>query len=293
MAIADVSHYVRAGMALDDEAYERGTSVYYPNFVCPMFPEALSNELCSLKPKVDRLALVAEMIFDHEGQMKSSEFYEAVIHSHARVTYGQAQDIIEGESITELDSVSGQIRLAGDLAKILMEKRFKDGSLDMDIPESIVELSDAGVPLDIVRSERLFAHRLIEELMLVANIAVARFLGKKQFGLLYRIHEPPKEDALETLRHFLKVFGYKKNMGSSRLQKKLTQAIKFFADKPEAPVVNMLVLRSLAQAQYNPENVGHFGLGFEDYAHFTSPIRRYPDLIVHRVFKSCQWCKGL
>lgn len=286
VAIADVSHYVRIGTAMDKDAYERGTSVYFPNFVVPMLPEALSNGLCSLNPHVPRLCLVAEMQFDYTGHPLSSEFYEGVMESKARVTYGQAQDVIDGHGDEKFNHVKDNILRCADLAKILMAKRFKEGSLDLEIPETELEIDGSGVPIDIIKSERLFAHRLIEEMMLAANVAVATFLDSRNIPALYRIHEPPNEQAISVLEKYLWNFGGRTKLGSDKLQKRLTKALEEFAGKPQAQILNILTLRSMSQAKYSMNNVGHFGLGFEYYTHFTSPIRRYPDLIVHRLLKN-------
>ena len=286
VAIADVSHYVQVGSAIDRDAYERGTSVYFPNFVVPMLPEVLSNGLCSLNPHVPRLCMVAEMQFDFTGEMLRSEFYEAVMESKARVTYGQAQEVIDGNGDEKFNHVKDNILRLADLAKILMAKRFKEGSLDLEIPETELVIDGAGVPIDIQRSERLFAHRLIEEMMLAANVAVAKFLHGKNVPALYRIHEPPNEMAIRTLEKYMATFGGKTKLGQGKLQKRLTKALEEFENRPEAQILNILTLRSMSQAKYSPNNVGHFGLGFEFYAHFTSPIRRYPDLIIHRLLKT-------
>jgi ribonuclease R len=286
VAIADVSHYVKIGSAIDKEAYERGTSVYFPNFVVPMLPEVLSNELCSLKPKVFRLCVVADMQMDFQGNVTKSEFYEAIMNSHARVTYGEAQEVIDGNCPEQFTHVKDVILKAADLAKILMAKRFQNGSLDLEIPETEIIVDELGQPVDIIRSERIFAHRLIEEMMLSANVAVAKFIGQNNQPVLYRIHEPPKLENIELLNRFLATFGSDKQLSSKKLQKDITKALQEFSGKPEEIVLNILTLRSMNQAKYSPENVGHFGLGFQDYSHFTSPIRRYPDLIVHRVLKN-------
>lgn len=286
VAIADVSHYVKEGSAIDADAYERGTSTYFPNFVSPMLPEKLSNELCSLKPNVPRLALVADMRFDHQGQMTGCEFYEAVIRSHARVTYGEAQELIEGRTPENLKHVEHNIRLSADLAKILMAKRFREGSLDLELPETEIQIDETGAPVDVIQTERLFAHRLIEEMMLMANVAVAQFFKEHGIPALYRVHEEPRVEAMQNFANFLKAFGYKTKLGGGHLQKKITQALEHFKDHPKAHILSMLALRSLMQAKYSPDNIGHFGLAFADYTHFTSPIRRYPDLIVHRLLKA-------
>lgn len=287
VAIADVSHYVRPGSAIDKEAYTRGTSVYFPNFVIPMLPEVLSNGLCSLNPHVPRLCLVAEMQFDFTGAMTDSTFYEAVMESKARVTYGKAQEVIDGTDVADLRHVKDTILRCADLAKILMAKRFREGSLDLEIPETELQIDGSGRPVDVVRSERLFAHRLIEELMLAANVAVGTFLSTRKIPALFRIHEPPKEMAIATLEKYLAIFGGRVRLGKEdKLQKRLTRALEEFEGKPEAQILHILTLRSMSQAKYSKDNVGHFGLGFDFYTHFTSPIRRYPDLIVHRLLKN-------
>ncbi len=296
VAIADVSHYVKSATAMDKDAYERGTSVYFPNFVVPMLPEAISNGLCSLMPNVPRLALVAEMNFDFEGQMMNSNFFEAVIQSQARVTYGQAQEIVDGEVIqsdfSKNEFVKENILRCADLAKVLMARRFKEGSLDLEVPETELVIDGTGEPIDVIKSERLFAHRLIEELMLAANVAVAKYLSSKEIPSLYRIHEPPDALKISLLQKFITQLGVKTNFSGEKLQKKLTRALQEFHNKPEAGVVHILTLRSMSQAKYTIENLGHFGLGFDFYTHFTSPIRRYPDLIIHRLIKNQIQVKG-
>lgn len=286
VAIADVSHYVATTTPMDKEAYERGTSVYFPNFVIPMLPEAISNGLCSLMPNVPRLALVADMNFNFHGEMTSSSFYEAVIESKARVTYGEAQELIDGIAIEKLNHVKENIFKSADLAKILMAKRFKDGALDLEVPETVLVIDAAGEPIDVIKSERLFAHRLIEELMLAANVAVAKFLGRQDLPAFYRIHEAPDSEKISNLQKYMENLGHKTSLAGEKLQKKLTRALQDFEGKPEAQIIHILTLRSMSQAKYTPNNIGHFGLGFDFYTHFTSPIRRYPDLIVHRLLKS-------
>ncbi len=291
VAIADVSHYVKEGTSLDDEALERGNSTYFPNFVAPMLPEKLSNGLCSLKPHVYRAAFVADMNLGFDGALVKSEFYEALIQSKARVTYGEAQEVIDGSTPEKIKHVEKEILQAKDLAKILMAKRFREGALDLDLPETEIELDEAGFPVDILQSERLFSHRLIEEMMLTANVAVAKFFGEKQIEALYRIHDEPKGEAIENLQNYLNAFGYNQNVKAGALQKKLSKALEHFQGHPKETIVSTLVLRSLAQAKYSADNVGHFGLAFEDYTHFTSPIRRYSDLVVHRLMKAILYPK--
>jgi ribonuclease R len=289
VAIADVSHYVKVGSSMDKEAYEKGTSVYFPNFVVPMLPETLSNGLCSLNPNVPRLALVAEMHFDFEGAMQTSSFYEAVIESQARCTYGEAQEIVDGVDIEKHTSVPGvkdNILRCADLAKVLMARRFKEGSLDLEVPETELVIDGTGEPVDVIKSERLFAHRLIEELMLAANVAVAKFLSAKEIPSIYRTHEPPDPLKIQLLQKFIASFGSKADLSGTRLQKKLTRALQEMTHDAHSHVVHILTLRSMSQAKYTLENIGHFGLGFDHYTHFTSPIRRYPDLIVHRLLKN-------
>lgn len=293
VAIADVSHYVKPGSVLDNEAYERGTSTYFPNFVVPMLPEALSNELCSLVPRVARLAFACEMRISLDGEVQSYRFFEAVIESKARVTYGEAQEVLDlhaagtgGKVASKLKSVEENILQSADLAKILMARRFREGSLDLEIPETQVVVDASGETSDIIRSQRLFAHRLIEELMLVTNICTARFLDNAGVPGIYRVHGEPDADAIRSLQRYLWNLGGSKSVMGGGLAKKLTDALAAMADRPEAQILNILTLRTMQQAQYSDHNIGHFGLGFSHYSHFTSPIRRYPDLIAHRIIKS-------
>jgi ribonuclease R len=286
VAIADVSHYVKPGTPLDQEAYERGTSTYFPNFVVPMLPEELSNELCSLKPSVKRLCFVCEMKLNFNGEVEKFRFFEGVMQSKARVTYGEAQDVIDGVEPGRLRPVKDNILLAADLAKILMQKRFREGSLDLEIPETQVVVDTSGETADIIKSERLFAHRLIEELMLVTNICTARFFADYEIPGIYRIHEEPDPDNIMALQRYLWNLGGSRALTGDGLQKKLTKALQEMGDRPESQILNILALRTMRQAQYSEGNVGHFGLGFSHYSHFTSPIRRYPDLIAHRLIKS-------
>lgn len=286
VAIADVSHYIKPDSALDKEAYKRGNSTYFPHHVVPMLPEELSNGICSLNPSVERLVLAAEMRISFQGEIESSDFYEAVIKTHARVTYGEAQEIVDGNQVEKLEHVKSVILTASDLAKILMKKRFREGSLNLEIPETTIDIDEMGMPVDIIKSERVFAHKLIEELMLIANVATARFIGAHEVPALYRVHEEPKPEALQILISYLNALGETVHIGGDKIQKKLSKAVEKYKGTPKETVLSILTLRSMNQAKYSPHNIGHFGLGFDDYAHFTSPIRRYPDLIIHRLIKS-------
>lgn len=292
VAIADVSHYVKPASAIDEDAYARGTSTYFPNFVVPMLPEELSNELCSLKPEVDRLCFVCEMNLDFQGAIVDYRFFEGVMNSKARVTYGEAQEVIDGEPGDKLrgrDDVNQNILRCADLAKILMAKRFREGSLELEIPETQVVVDTSGETIDVVRGTRLFAHRLIEELMLLTNIATARFFSDNRIHGIYRIHEEPKEDNIKAVEKMLwNLLGPTKGkIGHGQgLQKKLTKALQAAAEVPGGQILSVLTLRAMNQAKYSADNIGHFGLGFSYYSHFTSPIRRYPDLIAHRLIKA-------
>jgi ribonuclease R len=292
VGIADVSHYVKPGSALDEDAYARGTSTYFPNFVVPMLPEELSNELCSLKPDVNRLCFACEMHLDFQGVIREYRFFEAVMKSNARVTYGEAQEVIDGEPSLRLQAIEGvceNIHRCADLAKILMAKRFREGSLDLNVPETQVVVDNTGETIDVVRTERLFAHRLIEELMLLTNIATARFFEDNRIHGIFRIHEEPDPENIKTVEKMLWNLlgpGRGKLGPGVGLQKKLTKALQAAMETPGGQILNVLTLRAMNQAKYSSENVGHFGLGFSHYAHFTSPIRRYPDLIAHRLIKA-------
>ncbi|MBC7457196.1 MAG: RNB domain-containing ribonuclease, partial [Bdellovibrionaceae bacterium] len=211
---------------------------------------------------------------------------EAVIESKARVTYGEAQEIVDGNDIEKFNHVKENIFRCADLAKVLMARRFKDGSLDLEVPETELVIDGTGEPIDVIKSERLFAHRLIEELMLAANVAVAKYLGGKDIPSMYRIHEPPDPMKISLLQKFIGQLGSKAKFSGEKLQKQLTKALQEFHGKPQASIIHILTLRSMSQAKYTIDNLGHFGLGFDFYTHFTSPIRRYPDLIVHRLIKN-------
>lgn len=288
VAIADVSHYVKKGTVLDGEAYQKGTSVYLANYVCPMLPEELSNGLCSLNPKVDRLCFCCEMNISASGEVLNFNFFEGVMNSHARVTYGEAQEVLEGVQSEHPPVVCDVIKLAAELSSKLNEKRMREGSVDFNVPAVKVLVNDVGEPTDLVKEERIFSHRLIEELMLVTNICSSKFLDNKKVPQLYRIHEPPERENLSKLHVMLGSF---LNMSIGKIKssfdfQKLSHKLEDVEDSNVSAIAQGFILRSMKQAQYSDQNAGHFGLNFTHYAHFTSPIRRYPDLVIHRQIKS-------
>ncbi len=286
VAIADVSHYVIQDTAIDDEAYRRGFSSYFPNSVIPMLPEKLSNNICSLKPSEERLAVVADMQIDFKGIVKSSKFYEAIITNSKRLTYAQAQDIIDKNASCNKE-VDELLTIARDATKILVKKRMSSGSLDLDIEETKLIIDKAGNPIDSQKSKRLFAHRIIEEFMLLTNQTVAKFLKKNSVQTLHRIHETPDKENLAKIGKFMFNIGHQVLIKEKSLQKQINKLLKQVKNTQFDQVFNIIILRSLKQACYSPESIGHFGLNFEDYLHFTSPIRRYPDLTIHRQLKKC------
>ncbi|MCD6326850.1 ribonuclease R [bacterium] len=288
--IADVGKYVAPGSALDKDAYERATSVYFPGSVIPMLPFELSNEICSLKPNVERLTLSVRMDFSKRGAITSTKVYESVIRSNARLTYSEVAMLLENRDNGEppADEISGfasDIFAMNDLAQALAKIRTARGSLDFDLPDPIVILNLKGKPEDIVRAERNAAHRLIEEFMIVANEAVASYLTGGGAQCVYRVHEPPDEESLLKLSRMLKVIGHKTSLVGGDVSENLQRLVDKVRGKRVEKLVSYLILRSLMLAKYSPDNLGHFGLGSDCYAHFTSPIRRYPDLMVHRFIK--------
>lgn len=282
VAIADVSWYVRPGMALDQEAQKRGNSVYFPDRVIPMLPEALSNELCSLKPNVDRACLAAELWIDHEGRLLRHQFHRGLMRSHARLTYTEAQAAFDQEKplVSELQNAAIK-PLYGAYAS-LMVARKKRGTLDLDLPERQVFLNDKGRITRIVPRTRYDSHRLIEEFMILANVAAAQALETAKYPCIYRIHDEPDPAKVDQLRSYLESLGYSLTRGEVLKPRNFMQVITKAAGKPAARTVHEAILRTQSQAVYSPENIGHFGLALRRYAHFTSPIRRYSDLLVHR-----------
>jgi ribonuclease R len=290
VSIADVSAYVRPGSPLDREAYLRGTSVYFPDRCIPMLPERLSNGICSLNPQVERLTMTAEMLFDNTGAMVESAFYPSVIKSTARLTYTIVRQIIVDNDLEVADKHRPLTPMLGEmkeLALILMGMRRKRGSIDFDLPEPEIVIGLTGRTEGIIRAERNLAHQLIEEFMLAANEAVARFVTSRAIPFLYRIHENPDPAKLRDFQEFIYGFGYEFALAEDRvnpaeLQRLLAQA----EGRPEERMLNYALLRCMKQARYAAENLGHFGLASACYCHFTSPIRRYPDLVVHRILKA-------
>jgi ribonuclease R len=283
--IADVSHYLTPDGALDREGQKRATSVYLVDRVVPMLPEALSNGLCSLSPDEDKLAYSVLVTLDRRGEIQASRVVETVIRSKARLTYQEAQSLLDGNRPSgRPPELADAVRRLRDLSHELRRQRAERGSLDFDLPEAEVVLDDEGFPLDIKESLRLDSHRLIEEFMLLANEIVARRARKARVPFVYRVHEEPDAVKIENLRRFAAIFGYVIPPGDVTprvLQRLLERA----EGTPEENLLNTVVLRSMKQARYAVENVGHFGLASDCYTHFTSPIRRYPDVIVHRILK--------
>jgi ribonuclease R len=288
VAIADVSQYVKPGEPMDAEALERGNSVYFPRRVIPMLPEALSNELCSLKPEVDRLVMVCEMEVGSGGVVRHYAFYAGVIHSHARLTYTRVAAVLGGrEAEPPVDpALVGPLENLYSVYKTLLGAREKRGAIDFDSVETQMIFDDKGKIERIVRVQRNEAHRLIEECMLAANVCASDYLAQNEQPTLYRIHEGPTPEKLEALRSMLKDFGLALSGGDEPHAKDYQALLSRIKDKPFAGLLQTVMLRSLRQAVYSPENVGHFGLAYDAYAHFTSPIRRYPDLLVHRAIKA-------
>jgi ribonuclease R len=288
VSISDVSHYVREESALDNEAYLRGTSVYFPDRAIPMFPHELSNDICCLHPRLDRLTLTAELRYDGNGERRGVRFYPSVIQSKERLTYTWVRKILvdrETELGETFSPLLPSLNLMADLCRELRRKRIARGAIDFDLPEPEVILNLQGETEDIIRAERSLAHQIIEEFMIAANEAVARFMEEREFPLIYRIHEPPKKEALDEFRRFISHLGYKMRKESDPSAKEFQRVLSDVKGRPEERVVNEILLRSMKWARYSGKNLGHFGLASDGYTHFTSPIRRYPDLMVHRFLK--------
>ena len=286
VAIADVANYVSVGSALDKEAIVRGTSVYFPDRVVPMLPEVLSNGLCSLNPNVDRLCMVCDMQVSSSGKVSKATFFEGVMKSKARLTYTQVGDFLSGASTTSVPSeLQASVRDLHDLYKAFAKQRGRRGAIEIDLPQTKFKLNDDGEIDRIEVVPRNDAHRLIEECMIAANVEAAKFLKKHRIPGLYRVHPKPDPDRFNDLRLYLTSLGLKVPHPDHVESRHFTKLIEQVKDRPDSAAITMAMLRSLTHAEYSPANVGHFGLALDSYAHFTSPIRRYPDLLVHRAIR--------
>ena len=289
VAIADVSHYVTVGSALDGESYDRGNSVYFPRRVIPMLPEKLSNGLCSLNPQVERLCMVCDMAISQTGVIKQYRFYPAVMFSKARLTYNQVAAALYESDPAALEIVGGllpHLQNLDKLFRVLLKARAKRGAIDFETQETRMVFDDQGKIEKIVPESRNDAHRLIEECMLAANVCASEFLQGQEHPALYRVHEGPTPEKLAKLRDFLGEFGLQLGGGDEPKAGDYARLLDSIKERPDLQLLQTVMLRSLRQAVYSPDNVGHFGLAYEAYTHFTSPIRRYPDLLVHRAIKA-------
>ncbi len=289
VAIADVSFYVKPGDALDKDAFERGNSVYFPRRVIPMLPEALSNGLCSLNPDVERMCMVCDMQIDGKGNVKRYQFYPSVMRSKARMTYTKVFDMLtnpQGEAAREYAWLMPHVQHLYTLFKIMLEAREKRGAIEFESSETVMVFNDNGKIDRIEASTRNDAHRLIEECMLAANVCASDFLKTHEHPALYRIHEGPTPEKLEALRTFMGEFGFGIGGGDTPHAKDYAKVLARIKGRPDELLLQTVLLRSMQQAVYSPDNVGHFGLAYESYTHFTSPIRRYPDLLIHRAIKA-------
>ena len=288
--IADVAHYVEEGGPLDKEALKRGTSVYLIDQVIPMLPKALSNNICSLNPGVDRLTLSVDMEITPDGELAGHEIYESIIHSKARLVYDDISDMLENddeEMLGKYSSLKEDLYAMGRLAAVLREKRSQRGSLDFDLDEAHIKLNDKGIPVSVDIAERRTANKLIEEFMLLANETVAEHFFWLEVPFIYRIHEKPAFEKVEQLKIFLQSMGMTlRGSADSVHPRELSSILKSVEGKPSEGVVNTVTLRSMQKAFYGTSCEGHFGLALKYYCHFTSPIRRYPDLMIHRIIKS-------
>jgi len=284
--IADVSHYVKEGTALDTEAQARAMSCYLVDRVIPMLPERLSNDLCSLIPNTDRLTKSVFITLDKTGEIKNSRAANTVIHSDMRLTYSQVQSFLDGDDSNgagDITTVTGEaLKIFSELTDLLIELRNKRGSLDLELPEAKVILDESGKPVDIVKYDRFKSNRMVEEAMLLANTATAQLLAGRKAQFLYRIHDKPDIERLESFGENANMLGYSFNMKKAANQKYIQKFLISIQGTSISRMMSTQFLRSMKKAEYSPENIGHYGLALEKYAHFTSPIRRYPDIIVHR-----------
>ncbi len=289
VAIADVSHYVKPNDALDQDAIDRSTSVYFPRRVIPMLPEKLSNGLCSLNPAVDRCTLVCDMVVSQDGEVKAYQFYPAVMHSAARLTYNEVAEILGNTSGPEAQRRPGivpHLLNLNEVFRALLKARQERGAIDFETTETYIVCNAVGKIEKIIPRTRNDAHRLIEECMLAANVCAADLLIRHKHPGTFRIHAVPTEEKLNQLRTFLKLVGLNLGGGTKPTARDYAEVMQKIKERPDAALLQTMLLRSMQQAVYSPDNVGHFGLAYEAYAHFTSPIRRYPDLLTHRAIKA-------
>ncbi|MBO4897151.1 MAG: ribonuclease R [Clostridia bacterium] len=285
--IADVSHFVRFGGAIDKEAFSRGTSCYFPDRVCPMLPQILSNGVCSLNPAEDRLAVTTEMKISKDGKVLSHEVYESIINSDFRLVYEDVTDMLENEKSEyweKYEKIRDMLYGMAELSKTLRARRFEKGSMDFNIPEPRIILDSEGKAIDVVPEEHTVSHKIIEEFMLVCNRTLAKHASLSGIPFVYRVHETPDDEKMNDLRKFMSLFDFK--LIGKPSGKKLMEILDACKGEPYEKAINTVMLRSMAKAKYDAQNKGHFGLGADFYCHFTSPIRRYPDLVCHRMIKA-------
>jgi len=286
VAIADVGHYVEQGSPIDQQAVSRGTSVYFPDRVVPMLPEVLSNGLCSLNPDVDRLCMVCEMRIGPDGKVSRSKFYEGLMRSAARLTYSQVNDFLTGHREQAVPrEVRQDITNLHEVYRLFARNRQKRGAVELDIPQARIELSSDGSVKRIAAIQRNDAHRLIEECMIAANVQAAKFIRRHRIPALYRVHAKPDPDRFDELRLYLLSLGLKVPHPEHVQPADFAKMAEQVAGRPDASAISIAMLRAMSHAEYTPKNIGHFGLALDAYAHFTSPIRRYPDLLVHRAIR--------
>ena len=285
VAIADVAEIVKLDSALNKEAMQRGTSIYFPSKVIPMLPEKISNNLCSLVPNEVRNVLVCEMIFSLSGEMKSYKFFEARIKSHKRMTYNEVEDFIKNQKLNASKSIKNSLGSLNILTKSLLVKRNKRQALEIDSQEPILNINKNGKVEQISLPQRLYAHQMIEESMLAANVCAASFMNKHYKYGVYRVHEKPDDIKLDSLKSFFSLKGFSDGFKKEPLDL-ITQCLKYSSKKGLSKILQTVVLQSLKRAEYSTKEIGHFGLQLDRYSHFTSPIRRYPDLMTHRLIKN-------
>ena len=289
VAIADVSNYVQTGSAIDIDAYDRATSVYFPRRVIPMLPEKLSNGLCSLNPGVERLCMVCDMLVNAKGEVHAYQFYPAVMFSHARFTYTEVAAILQntrGPEASQRKALVPYLLNLHDVYRALLAARGERGAVDFETTETQIVCDESGRIEKIIPRTRNDAHKVIEEAMLAANVCSADFISEGKHTGLFRVHEGPTPEKQEILRNYLKAMGVSQTIGDNPKPADFQKIAAATKDRPESQQIHTMLLRSMQQAIYTPINSGHFGLAFEAYTHFTSPIRRYPDLLVHRVIKA-------